>query len=184
MTWGQCVNNQKSVNLIKMFSNYVWMQLELIDCQSFQMVNCSRFLEWGTEAVYVMQIACSFSLWGQSYMFIKPNLLLQCLILSTTNWLSLFNPLTSVAISKLLEMIGSSAYFPCVLNHDHSPLGHKPDCRLGWSSEYVRKSMHSCHSVCCVQASQAKPATRQNRVNSKVNSRGTNMSQRTTKGYT
>ena len=23
----------------------------------------------------------------------------------------------------------------------------KPDSRLGWSSEYVRKSLHACHSV-------------------------------------
>ena len=34
-----------------------------------------------------------------------------------------------------------------VLVHDRSRLGHKPDCRLGWSSEYVRKSMYACHSV-------------------------------------
>ena len=57
------------------------------------------------------------------------------------------NPLTTRAISKLLEMIGRFAYFPRVLNRDRSPLGHKPDCRLGGSSEYARKSMHACHSV-------------------------------------
>ena len=28
-----------------------------------------------------------------------------------------------------------------------SRLGHKPDYRLGWSSEYVRKSMYACRSV-------------------------------------
>ena len=32
-------------------------------------------------------------------------------------------------------------------DRDRSPLGHKPDYRLGWSSEYVRKSMHACYSV-------------------------------------
>ena len=57
------------------------------------------------------------------------------------------NPLTSVAISKLLEVIGISAYFPRRLDRDRSPLGHKPDYRHGWLSEYVRKSMHACHSV-------------------------------------
>ena len=60
---------------------------------------------------------------------------------------ALYSPLTTVAISKLLEMIGRSTYFPRVLDRDRSPLGHKPDCRLAWSSEYVRKSMHACHSV-------------------------------------
>ena len=34
-----------------------------------------------------------------------------------------------------------------VLVRDRSRLGHKPDCRLGWSSEYVRKSMYAWHSV-------------------------------------
>ena len=34
-----------------------------------------------------------------------------------------------------------------VLIRDRSRLGHVPDCRLGWSSEYVRKSMYACHSV-------------------------------------
>ena len=53
-----------------------------------------------------------------------------------------YNPLTTVAISKLLEVIGISAYFPRRLDRDRSPLGHKPDYR-----QYVRKSMHACHSV-------------------------------------
>ena len=48
------------------------------------------------------------------------------------------------AISKMLEMIGR---YPRVLNRDFSLLGHKPGCRLGWSSEYVNKSMHACNSV-------------------------------------
>ena len=60
---------------------------------------------------------------------------------------ALYNPLTSVAISKLLEVIGISAYFPRRLDRDRSPLGHKPDYRHGWLSEYVRKSMNACHSV-------------------------------------
>ena len=34
-----------------------------------------------------------------------------------------------------------------VLSRDRSRLGHKPDYRLGWSSEYVRKSMYACCSV-------------------------------------
>ena len=34
-----------------------------------------------------------------------------------------------------------------VLVRDRSRLGHKPDYRLGWSSEYVRKSMYACRSV-------------------------------------
>ena len=58
-----------------------------------------------------------------------------------------FNPLTTIAISKLLKLIGRSAYFPRVLDRDRFPFGHKPDLRLGCSSEYVRKSMHACRSV-------------------------------------
>ena len=57
------------------------------------------------------------------------------------------NPFCTVAISKLLEMIGRSTYVLACSIDDRSPLGHKPDCRLGWSSEYVRKSMHAYHSV-------------------------------------
>ena len=34
-----------------------------------------------------------------------------------------------------------------VFVRDRSRLGHKPDYRLGWSSEYVRKSMYACRSV-------------------------------------
>ena len=34
-----------------------------------------------------------------------------------------------------------------VLVRDRSRLGHKPDYRLGWSPEYVRKSMYACRSV-------------------------------------
>ena len=44
---------------------------------------------------------------------------------------ALYNPLTSVAIRKLLEVIGISAYFPRRLDRDRSPLGHKPDYRHG-----------------------------------------------------
>ena len=60
---------------------------------------------------------------------------------------TIINPRTPRAISKLLEMIGRSAYFPRPPNSDRSRLGHKPDCRLAWSSEYVRKSMRACHGV-------------------------------------
>ena len=66
-----------------------------------------------------------------------------CIITNRT----IINPLTSVAIWKLLEVIGISACFPRRLARDRSPLGHKPDYRHGWSSEYVRKSMHACQSV-------------------------------------
>ena len=34
-----------------------------------------------------------------------------------------------------------------VLVCDRSRLGHKPDYRHGWSTEYVRKSMYACRSV-------------------------------------
>ena len=34
-----------------------------------------------------------------------------------------------------------------MLDLDCSRLGHKPDCRLGWSSEYLEKLLHECHSV-------------------------------------
>ena len=34
-----------------------------------------------------------------------------------------------------------------MLVRDRSRLGHKPDYRLRWSSEYVRKSMYACRSV-------------------------------------
>ena len=61
--------------------------------------------------------------------------------------ISRVNPLTDVAISKLLETIGISAYFPRRLDRYRSLLGHKPDYRHGWLSEYVRKSMHACHSA-------------------------------------
>ena len=92
---------------------------------------------------------------------------------------ALYNPLTSVAIWKLLEVIGISAYFPRRLDRDRSPLGHKPDYRHGWSSEYVRKSMHACQCVYCVQASRDGRATRRNRVSSKVESRGKKSSRST-----
>ena len=69
------------------------------------------------------------------------------------------NPLTPVAISKLLELIGKVSLYPRLLAGDHSRLGHKPDFRLGWSSEYVRKSMHAKDgvSVAC-RASRDAPA--------------------------
>ena len=43
-----------------------------------------------------------------------------------------------------------------VLVRDRSRLGHKPDYRLGWSSEYVRKSMHA--AVCLLRAGQPRSA--------------------------
>ena len=70
----------------------------------------------------------------------------------------IINPLTLVAISKLLEMIDIVHLYPCVLNRDRSWLRHKSDCRLGWSSKYVKKSIHACHSVCLLHAGQPKRA--------------------------
>ena len=54
-----------------------------------------------------------------------------------------FNPFTTVAISKLLEIIGRAAYilaWPIATALDS-------DINLGGHPEYVRKSMHACHSV-------------------------------------
>ena len=34
-----------------------------------------------------------------------------------------------------------------VLVRDRSRLGHKPEYRLGWSPEHVRKSMYACRSL-------------------------------------
>ena len=74
----------------------------------------------------------------------------------------IYNPLWPTAIQKLLEMIGRVHLYPRLFVEDWSRLRHKPDYRHGWSSEYVRKSMHACQCVCCVQASRKAPATRQN----------------------
>ena len=67
--------------------------------------------------------------------------------LPTTTQYVIFNPLTTVAISKLLRMIGRSVIYPRELDRDWFLLGHRPDCRLGWSSEYVKKLIHACHDV-------------------------------------
>ena len=48
-----------------------------------------------------------------------------------------------------------------MLARNYSRLGHEPDSRLGWSSEYVTKSMHACHTiatVCLLHAGQWKRA--------------------------
>ena len=58
------------------------------------------------------------------------------------------NPLTTVAISQL---------HPWQLDRDRYPLRHKPNCRLGWSSEYVRKSMRACHNVSAVCRAAGQP---------------------------
>ena len=44
-------------------------------------------------------------------------------------------------------MIGRLCLYPRLLASDHSRLRLKLDYRLGWSFEYVRKSMHASHSV-------------------------------------
>ena len=67
------------------------------------------------------------------------------------------NHLTLVAILKLLEMIGLVHLYPRLLDHDRSPLGHEPDCRLGWSYEYEKNlCMHA--TVCLLHAGQPKRA--------------------------
>ena len=45
-----------------------------------------------------------------------------------------------------------------VLVRDRSRLGHKPDCRLGWLSEHVRKSMYAYGTVCLLRAGQPRRA--------------------------
>ena len=60
---------------------------------------------------------------------------------------ALYNPFRTIAIKKLLEMIGRVHLYPRYLVCDRSRLGHKPDYRHGWLIEYVRKSMHACHSL-------------------------------------
>ena len=67
----------------------------------------------------------------------------------------MLNPLRPTAIQKLLEIIGESPFISFVLVRDRSRLGHKPDYRLGWSSEYVLTidgRMPQCRSN-CVQVS-------------------------------
>ena len=58
-----------------------------------------------------------------------------------------YNPLTPTAIQKLLEIIDSVRLYPSCSFADRSRLRHKPDYRLGWSSEDVRKSTYACRSV-------------------------------------
>ena len=91
------------------------------------------------------------------------------------------NPLTTVAISKLLERLVDLHIF--LASCDRSRLGHKPDCRLAWSSRVFEK-INACipQCVCCVQASRDAPATRRNRVSSDVNSHGSPVTQWASKG--
>ena len=49
--------------------------------------------------------------------------------------------------SKTARNYWQSPFISFVLVRDRSRLEHKPDYRLGWSSEYVRKSMCACRSV-------------------------------------
>ena len=63
------------------------------------------------------------------------------------------NPLTTIAISKLLKMIGRSAYFPRLFNRDRSPHGHETDYWHGRSSELCEK-IDACMPVCLLRAGQ------------------------------
>ena len=56
-------------------------------------------------------------------------------------------PLEADSHSKAAWNYRQSPFISFVLVRDRSRLGHKPDYQLGWSSEYVRKSMYACHSV-------------------------------------
>ena len=56
----------------------------------------------------------------------------------------------TVAISKLLEVIGRSAYILACSIATALHLDINQTAGLGWSSEYLRKSMHACHSVSIV----------------------------------
>ena len=58
-----------------------------------------------------------------------------------------FNPLTPTAIQKLLEIVDRVHLYPSCSFATRSRLGHKPDYRLRWSSEDVRKSTYACRSV-------------------------------------
>ena len=55
------------------------------------------------------------------------------------------------AIQKLLEIIGRVRLYPSWSVRDRSRLGHKPDYRLGWSSE-------SCMYACCSVSVACRPA--------------------------
>ena len=57
------------------------------------------------------------------------------------------NRLRPIALPKRLELIDRSAHILACLPATASDSRNKSDCQLEWSSDYVRKSMHGCHSV-------------------------------------
>ena len=70
------------------------------------------------------------------------------LFISIYSWVvPLYNPLTPAAVSKPLEMIGRSTYFLACSEATAPDSDKQTAVRLGWSSEYVKKSMHACCSV-------------------------------------
>ena len=60
---------------------------------------------------------------------------------------STFNPFKTDNHLKTARNYRQCLFISFVLVRDRSRLRHKPDYRLGWSSEYVRKSMYACRSV-------------------------------------
>ena len=96
--------------------------------------------------------------------------------------LLLINYLLTVAISKLLEIIGRPAYIlACsIATALHSDINQTASSG-GHLSLWENLCMHA--SVCLLHAGQDSPATWLNRVSSKINSCRTNMSQRSSKGY-
>ena len=62
---------------------------------------------------------------------------------------TLYNPSTTVATSKLLEMIGRSVDILTCRIATALHLDINQTAGSGKSSEYVRKSMRACYSVCC-----------------------------------
>ena len=62
-------------------------------------------------------------------------------------YMYIFNPLTPTAIQKLLEIIDRVRLYPSCSFATALDSDINQTTRLGWSSEYVRKSMYACRSV-------------------------------------
>ena len=103
--------------------------------------------------VWNINCACCWLPHAKNITCLKRSLCIAC-ILCVYHGHQTFNPLTTVAISKLLTRIGRSAYFLLRLDRDRSTLGYKPDYRHGWLSEYVRKLMHARNTVCLLRIGQ------------------------------
>ena len=81
-------------------------------------------------------------------------------MISSSSSSSSYNPLMSVAISKLLEMINRSTYI-LVYSIATALDSDKNQTIIKDKNQTIIKSMHACHSV---QTSRNAPVTRQNRV--------------------